>query len=109
MEISFEKWNNGKWYVIMPEYQGLHDDLEMVEGADKLLDNLTDDNLYVNLDVSTKEEFFTCSILELISHDESGAYYEVQDCPWFEGTIWLCNVVHEIFGEHPEKINFKII
>lgn len=109
MEISFEKYPDGKWFVIMPEYQGLHDDLEMVDGADKLLDALTEDNLYVNLEVTTKPEYFICSTLKLISHDECGATYDVLDCPWFEGTIWLCNVVHEIFGEHPEEIFFMVI
>ena len=109
MEISFEKFDDGRWFVVFPEYEGSQEDLEMVEGADKLLDSLTDDNLYVNLDVSTKEEFFICSTLELISHDDYGAYYKVLDCPWFEGTIWLCNVVHEFFGEHPENIYFQVI
>ena len=110
MEISFEKYPDGRWFVILPEYQGLHDDLEMVDGADKLLDALTEDNLYVNLEVSlTASDFWTKSTLELVSHDECGAYYKVKGCHWFDGTIWLCNVVHEIFGEHPEEIHFIVV
>ena len=100
MEISFEKYNDGKWYVVFPEYEGPQADLEMVEGADKLLVNLTDDNLYVNLEVSTKPYYFTYSTLELTSHDDYGAYYKVLDCPWYEGYIWLCNLIHNFFEEH---------
>lgn len=107
MEISFEKYNDGRWFVVLPNYEGSFEDLEMVDGADKLLDVLTEDNLYVNLNVSLNEnELFLPATLQLISHDECGAYYEVLDFPDYEGEIWLCNVVHEIFGEHPEKIYF---
>ena len=41
MELSFEKWENGKWYVVFPDYDGDQEDLEMIDGADKLLDVLT--------------------------------------------------------------------
>lgn len=104
MEINFERFDDGRWYVIFPEYEGNYEDLEMVEGADKMLDSLTEDNLKVSLEVSLKDDFIFPFILELQTHDDYGAYYEVVDCPLFKGTIWLCNVTHEFFGEHPEKI-----
>ena len=68
MELTFEKWEDGRWFVILPEYDGEQEDLEMVDGADTFLDFLTEDGLYVT---------------------------------------WLCNVVHFIYGEHPENIYFR--
>lgn len=109
MEIDFERFDDGSWYVIFPEYEGDQDDLEMVNGADKMLDALTEDNLYVSLNVSTVDEFMFPFILELQSHDAYGAYYNVIDCPEYNGTIWLCNVTHDFFGEHPEKLYCSII
>lgn len=45
MELTFEKWEDGRWFVVMPEYDGDQEDLEMVDGADDLLDFLTTDGL----------------------------------------------------------------
>ena len=105
MEISFERFEDGKWYVVFPEYEGPQEDLEMVEGADKMLDALTDDGMYVTLEVNLEEpssdDFF---MLEQEAHDEDGSFYNVKDCEKFSGTVWLCNVVHEFFGNHPERI-----
>ena len=40
MELTFEKWEDGRWFVILPEYDGDQEDLEMVDGADLFLDYL---------------------------------------------------------------------
>ena len=110
MEISFERFEDGKWYVVFPEYDGPQEDLEMVDGADKMLDALTADGMYVTLDVYLEEpssnDFFT---LEQEAHDEDGSFYNVKDCKQYSGTVWLCNVVHEFFGNHPERIYCKIL
>ena len=52
MELTFEKWEDGRWFVVLPDYDGPQEDLEMVDGADKFLDVLTTDGLYVNLRIS---------------------------------------------------------
>ena len=91
--------------MVFPEYGGDQDDLEMVEGADRMLDALSSDGLYSTLNISLEEpaegEYFT---MEMEAHDEDGAFYNVVGCPQFQGTIWLCNVTHEFFGNHPERI-----
>lgn len=105
MEIQFECLDDGRWYVVFPDYEGPFEDLEMVENADKMLEALTTDRRFVSLNVSLEEpdtnDYF---ILHQEAHDEDGAYYSVEDCAQFNGTIWLCNVVHEFFGNHPETI-----
>lgn len=105
MKLTFECMEDGRWYVVMPDYPGPHEDLEMVENADNSLDALTDDCLFVTLDVNLEQPsiggYFT---LDLEAHDEDGAFYNVNGCGRFCGVIWLCNFVHEVFEDHPDKI-----
>lgn len=79
----------------------------MVDGADEFLDVLTTNGLYVTLDVSL-EGYKYMHCLKLVKHDEIGGTYEVTDHGRFDKDIWLCNVVHYLFGEHPEEIYFNI-
>lgn len=110
MELTFECTENGRWYVVLPDYEGDQEDLEMVDGADKMLEALTDDGLYVTLTVDIEEpvdtEYFT---LEMESHDDCGGFYNVRNCPRFSDMVWLCNVVHFVFGEHPETIYCSVV
>lgn len=103
--MDFECLEDGRWYVVLPEYPGSQEDLEMVEGADLMLAALTTDGLYVSFDIDHEnpraEDGFK---LEMEAHDDDGAFYNVIGCDRFMGTIWLCNVVHTVFGEHPETI-----
>ncbi len=106
--LTFEKWDNGKWFVIYPDYEGLQEDLEMVDGADTLLEYLTTDGMYVSLMADT-ESHSNWACLQLTEHDELGGTYEVLGVDGFDESVWLCNVVHAVFGEHPEAIFFKVI
>ena len=109
MELTFEKWEDGRWFVVLPDYDGPQEDLEMVDGADKLLDVLTTDGLYVNLRISLEYDSDMYH-LHLVKHDELGGTYEVMNHGRFlHKDIWLCNVVHDIIGEHPEDIWFELL
>ncbi|MBP5513392.1 MAG: hypothetical protein J6Y04_01235 [Bacteroidaceae bacterium] len=107
MELTFEKWENGQWFVVLPEYDGDQEDLEMVDGADNLLDFLTTDGLYVTADVSM-EEVTNSFVLNLVAHDEMGGTYQIKELEGFNQDVWLCNVIHFLFGKHPEVIYFKL-
>lgn len=110
MRLTFEHLENGRWYVVLPEYPGDFDDLEMVENSDNMLDALTEDGLYVTLDVDLdKPDSPDCFRLDIEAHDEDGAFYDVKDCDRFSGIIWLCNVVHDVFGDHPETIYCTVV
>ena len=37
MELTFEKWEDGRWFVVLPDYDGPQEDLEMVDGADEFM------------------------------------------------------------------------
>ena len=107
MELTFEKWENGKWYIQYQEYDGDQEDLEMVDGADELLDYLTEDGIYVTVNVSLEDSGNNAILLKLVAHDEIGGTYQVENLDGFNKDVWLCNVVHYLFGEHPEVIYFE--
>lgn len=109
MELSFEKWEDGRWFVVLPDYDGEQEDLEMVDGADTLLDFLTTDGMYVIVNVSLEEENGYPIQLNLVDHDVLGGTYRVENLEGFNQNVWLCNVVHFLFGEHPEMIYFKML
>ena len=106
MELTFEKWEDSRWFVDLPDYDGDQEDLEMVDGADKFLDYLTEDGLYVTVDVSLEDDYPVR--LKLVAHYEIGGTYQVENQDGFNEDVWLCNVVHFLFGEHPEEIYFNI-
>ena len=108
MTLTFEKWEDGRWFVVLSDYDGEQDDLEMVDGADKLLDFLTTDNLYVSVDVGLEHNADYPIQLTLVEHDVMGGTYHVNGLDGFNQDVWLCNVVHFVFGEHPEELFFKI-
>ncbi len=109
MQLTFEKWEDGRWFVVLPAYDGDQEDLEMVGGADTFLDFLTEDGLYVNVDVSLEDMGNNPICLTLMEHDEIGGTYNVENYEGFNQCVWLCNVVHYIFGEHPENLYFTIL
>lgn len=108
MELTFEKWEDGRWFVVLPDYDGDQEDLEMVDGTDTFLDFLTEDGIYVTVDVNLEEPGDDSIILKLVAHDEIGGTYQVENLSELKHDVWLCNVVHFLFGEHPDVIYFKV-
>ena len=49
--IQFNKEENGCWYVDFPHWPFSHDNLAMVSGADKMLELLSDGNMFVKVSV----------------------------------------------------------
>jgi len=102
------------WYIDLPEFieqGGSIGDLQMVEGADKMLDMMAAENSSVVLYIA-KEEFAKSDVLTLIEKCDTyigGGYYLMEN---FEGkevnrTMWLCQVTEFVFGYMPEKIFVK--
>lgn len=70
--------------------------------------NKSEDGLYVTINVSLEDTEDDAIILKLAAHDSIGGSYEVENLPEFKYDVWLCNVVHYLFGEHPDMIYFKV-
>ena len=103
-----------EWYIDLPEYiqqGGSIADLQMVDGADKMLDMIAKKEDSVHLAIS-KESFPGADSLELKEKCDpyiGGGYYIMNK---FEGTIinqtmWLCQVTDFVFGDIPQQIFFK--
>lgn len=86
-----------QWFVMLPDYEGSVGDLQMICGADLLLESIGGSLVRAEISDYT---------LTLIEGDDVGATYEVVG-PKFKGTIWLCNVTKYIFGEFPEYLKIK--
>lgn len=65
--------------------------------------------MYVTVDVSIEETGDERILLRLVVHDEIGGTYEVEKPDGRKHDVWLCNVVHFIFGEHPDLIYCKTV
>ena len=119
MQYRFYKENN-KWYIDIPEWSGQKAELEMVEGADTMLDIISECSLIVDLHISLApfesanvlEKLTELSINQNISIDAcGGSYYllRIYDQIEYNITMWLCDVTKYIFNEFPDKIYFKKI
>lgn len=99
------------WYIDLPEFieqGGSQGDLQMVEGADKMLDMMACNESTVTLSIA-KEPFAGADMLELTEKCDpymGGGYYKM---PEYEGqkvnrTMWLCHVTEFVFGDIPQQI-----
>ena len=115
--LRFFKQDN-KWYADIP-YHTLEEN-EMVMGADIALEYLAEER--TELFITLTDEYPGWSVpleLKRKNHDDEGAYYivsgllfmnfieKLQNMSLWEGLepeVWICNVTHDVFGEHPEHI-----
>ena len=99
----------GRWYADVPGHT--EEENEMVAGADELLNTIltiTNSPLpEVNIRF-TQDPREAKVILFLEDHDECGGYYFTFSPEWsLHGLkLWICNVTHDVLGEHPDMIMF---
>lgn len=108
MRLKFVKENGKTWYIDLPNWTGRKSALQMVAGADTLLDLISSGNDEVILFVSTE------------NFDGSNLLTKVKKC-WFNGAdyyckeyngmvinhdLWLCDVTKLVLGYFPDKIYF---
>lgn len=110
-ELSFYKLD-GRWYVDLPDWKGDFDDLEMVNGADTLLEILSAriNRRSINFEIWTSNPGIPCAKLTKTEQTLEGATYQVENCLYYNDTVWLCNVTKSVFGgSHPNDIYFRVI
>lgn len=111
MRLTFNKIA-GRWYVDLPEWKGSFEDLEMVCGADDLLESLALrlHTRSITFEVWTSKPDIPCGIFSKIDQTLDGATYQIFNCMFYKGTAWLCNVTKFVFGGfHPNQIFFKVV
>lgn len=100
-----------EWFIDLPEYieqGGSHGDLQMVDGADTMLDVMADGKDSVTVTLAT-EPFENADELLLTEKCEpyiGGGYYLMKTYRGKEinASMWLCQVTEFVFGDLPERI-----
>lgn len=103
-EFRFVKLS-GKWFVDIP-WDGDINDLQMVSGADTLLDcyNTNGSGIVTCklLEADDKPRNGWCiTYFKKISETEYGATYSVDDVH-YHSEVWLCPVLKYVLGEYPD-------
>jgi hypothetical protein len=105
--FKFYKEKDGRWYVDLPEWPGEKEELEMVAGADKMLDYLSNNSESISLFIS-KDAIKDSDVLNLMQICKGGgalySFNSEKDNP-----LWLCDVMKFVFNEFPEKLYLKTI
>jgi hypothetical protein len=102
-KFTFVKENTGRWYVVLPEWTGDKEDLEMVMGADTMLDILSQGDSVVDVVLSTEPFDNHKFELMFINEESGGGWYKFYS-EFNEMNIWLCSVTKFVFGELPKTI-----
>lgn len=105
---KFYKDPDTRWYADIPEWAGSKADLEMVAGADAMLEYFSEGEDEVKLFLST-EEFEGATILDFIreaTEYQNGAFYFLGNHMGIDLSVemWLCDVTKFVFGDFPKKI-----
>ena len=107
---KFIKEPTNRWYIDLPDWQGVHAELEMVEGADTMLDYVSQGAREVELQLA-EESFENATPLQLIEdyrdHVGGGIYLLAQyNGEELNQKMRLCGVTEFVFGKLPEVIYF---
>jgi len=107
-KLKFYKEADERWYVELPEWEGSKADLEMVAGADTMLNYMAEGNDHVNLYLS-EEAFDGADKLEFIrmaTEIGNGAHYIMKSYAGIEFNldVWICDVCRFVFGKMPMEI-----
>ena len=101
-KFTFVKEETNRWYVVLPEWTGDKEDLEMVMGADIMLDIMAQGNNIIDI-VLSDEPFNHLFELSFIREDSGGGWYHFQS-EFNSLDIWLCSVTKFVFGDLPNTI-----
>ncbi len=106
--FRFYKEIDNRWYVDLPEWTGDKSELEMVAGADVMLEFMAEGESEISVTLS-ETQFEGSDALQFVcaaSDIGSGAYYEMEKYKgiYLHLKMWLCNVTLFIYGKFPDKI-----
>lgn len=109
-QFKFYRYNK-RWYIDLPSYPGMQAELEMVAGADRMLDILSNFKDEIVLVIST-EEFEGAEMLRFVKlniDEEGGAFYmmDKHNGNDLNLEIWLCPVTKFVFNSYPKAIFLK--
>lgn len=113
-QLAFIREGDGCWYIDLPEWKGSHASLEMVAGADTLLEYIAQGKARIEVTVAKSHEaiealdnnpdFFRCD--QLHCSIIGGSTYQVNLANHHD-TMWLCPVTLFVLGEFPKYLYIK--
>lgn len=112
--FRFYKDADNEWYIDLPEWTGSKAELEMVQGADTMLDIVSEYSNECYLKLS--DQFFAgAEVLQLEhariqNHGGGGDYIlEKYQSETINYKIWLCEVTRHVFDGLPYCVYFQKI
>lgn len=111
--LRFVKKEAG-WFVDLHDWDGSHEDLQMIAGADKLLDFAAEGKTEICVRLLRKNTLEPVKIaLGRRQYSHGGAIYDVLDHTGAQYTsaqlpvseIWICSVTRFVLHVFPEVIN----
>ena len=111
-KLKFYKESDNRWYVDLPEWVGSKAELEMVAGADSMLEYMAEGEAQVWL-ILSEQEFENADkldFLRLATEIENGAFYKLEKYKGIEIGLemWLCDVTKFVFGDFPKTIFLSV-
>ena len=108
-KFRFYKETDNRWYIDLPEWTGSKAELEMVSGADAMLEYMAEgsNEVYAYISETEFEGSDTLQLKGLAIDLGNGAYYFMQKYRGIEINLdaWLCDVTKFVFnGDFPSRI-----
>ena len=112
--LAFNKTEKGEWWLVLPEWKGDPEDLQMIEGADLWLDLVSGQHSSVKLTLSDTsfEESENLSLMRIREENFGGGgiyFLENYQNKKVHLKLWLCYITEFVFGKIPQKIYFKVV
>lgn len=108
-DLSFTK-EFGRWYIDYPEWKLSHADLEMVEGADKLCEEFSE-NGHARVHVVTSNDDFEFVDYQIKLVRKSFSIFGGADYSVYNSTLtkecWICPVTLFVLHEYPKYIYIR--
>lgn len=107
-EFRFYKEETHRWYVDLPEWEGPKSALEMVDGADTMLEYMAEGLGEVRAILSTikVDNAYHLHFLRETPEIGEGAQYHLDEYIGLTINlrVWLCDVTKFVFGDFPKDI-----
>jgi hypothetical protein len=111
--FRFYKTPENRWYIDLPDWQGDIAALEMVLGADTMLDKVSEytEECFIDLSDEPFEGADSVKLIENLQQSIGGGNYLMET---FNGVtvnqeMWLCEVTEYVFEGLPELIYVNVI
>lgn len=104
--LKFYKESDSRWYVDLPEWTGDKSELELVSGADHMLEYIAQGDGEIWITFSRRKFTGADKLIFLRPEIGNGAFYKLKSYRGIELDLelWLCDVTKFVFGDFPKVL-----